>query len=125
MVTRKWDTNRQTRPTPQGPPLADHGKPDNSSRVTIKQRRCEQHFPDRSNAESIATRTVKNGETLTADEIREIESGKAKIFAFGKITYADILDSQHWTSFYYSFNPATGEYEAYHQYNEADNDGLP
>jgi hypothetical protein len=46
-------------------------------------------------------------------------------FAFGKIVYTDIFDSQHWTTFCYKFFPATGGFAAYHQYNEADNDSAP
>ena len=50
---------------------------------------------------------------------------RGKVSAYGKILYTDIFDSQHWTTFCYDFDPATGEFTAYHQYNEADNDSAP
>ena len=46
------------------------------------------------------------------------------MFAYGKILYTDIFDSQHWTTFCYDFDPATGEFTAYHQYN-GENDSEP
>ena len=77
------------------------------------------------NAVVTATRSLKPDEKLTAEDIRQIESGELQAFAFGKIVYTDIFDSQHWTTFCYRFYPATGGFTAYHQYNEADNDSAP
>ena len=77
------------------------------------------------NAVVTATRSLKPDEKLTAEDIRQIESGELQAFAFGKIVYTDIFDSQHWTTFCYRFYPATVGFTAYHQYNEADNDSAP
>ena len=77
------------------------------------------------NAVVTATRSLMRGEKLTAEDMRQIGSGEVQAFAFGKIVYTDIFDSQHWTTFCYKFYPAIGGFAAYHQYNEADNDSAP
>ncbi len=62
---------------------------------------------------------------LTQSEVEQIQSGKVKLFVFGKIAYKDIFDVEHWTTFSVRYRPVDGKYEATNQFNDVDNNRAP
>ena len=57
---------------------------------------------------------------LTKEAIDYLNSGKETIYIYGKITYKDIFDEQHWTTFCYIYNPVDGYSIICEEYNNMD-----
>ena len=72
-------------------------------------------------AESASPRVFQ---PITKDEMKRINSGDLEFFIYGKMTYLDVFDFPHWTTFCARYNK-NGYYTLYHKHNEADNDRAP
>jgi hypothetical protein len=56
---------------------------------------------------------------IDKDTANDFIEGKTRIFIFGKITYTDVFDCEHWTT-YCSILSASGGLEVCEQFNDAD-----
>lgn len=63
---------------------------------------------------------IYNTKILPQVAIDKLYSGEIRLFVFGKITYKDIFNCPHWTTFCYVFHPASRRFVAYKTYNEID-----
>jgi hypothetical protein len=64
---------------------------------------------------------IKAGGDLKPDEVTvgRIKSGESRVFVFGKITYLDVFDCPHWTTFCYVLRK-DGTYDIWETHNDAD-----
>lgn len=51
--------------------------------------------------------------------VDRIQSGAVRVFIFGKLTYTDVFDCSHWTTFCYALK-TDGTYEIWETHNDAD-----
>jgi hypothetical protein len=51
--------------------------------------------------------------------VNRFKSGESRIFVFGKITYVDVFDCPHWTTFCYYLRE-DGTFEIWESHNDAD-----
>jgi hypothetical protein len=65
-----------------------------------------------------------NGITLTQDTVNDFNAGREIFYVFGRITYSDIFDCPHWTTYCSILHP-TGEYAICEKYNDADKNRAP
>jgi hypothetical protein len=70
--------------------------------------------------ETTSHRLSKKGEPITEEEMKRINSGELEFFVYGKITYMDVFDCPHWTTFCGRYN-RSGGYDVYREHNDADN----
>ena len=60
-----------------------------------------------------------SGNPLASELADRVRSGETRIFVFGKVTYTDVFDYQHWTTFC-SVMKTDGHYEVWKTHNDAD-----
>jgi len=76
--------------------------------------------------QGVFTSTIKasSDKNLTKDDMLEITSPTRIMFVFGKITYKDIFNCEHWTRFSARCHP-DGTYRNFSTYNKADDNRCP
>jgi hypothetical protein len=67
---------------------------------------------------------ASNSRKVTQDSVDKFISGKERVFVFGKITYRDVFDCPHWTTFC-SILKTDGIYQVWGAYNDADDNRCP
>jgi hypothetical protein len=70
---------------------------------------------------------VLDGNILTAEDVKRIDNGDYAIILFGRVSYKDIFNCQHWTTFCFRYEKGDPQpfWYAYGSYNKADKNTCP
>jgi hypothetical protein len=90
--------------------------------VTYMTTAIERHIPENlllsPNGEGSSWFESPNVQPFTQEQVAQIESGDKTLFIVGKISYLDIFNCQHWTTFCQYYVPGNAAFAVYKKYNE-------